>query len=583
MRKKNFHIVYIPENIDLEAVLHLHPVNIANAKDYLAVIMDRIHYVPAHRKDSNLVDENGFVRLSSTILQSWCDNYRPLMQWLIDRNIIEERSSYSNNTKNPYSKGYKFSSYYSVNLKEYQVTLGILVKKLQGKVRFKKKASPRLKPSNLSELYADVNISSTYRQEAQKHLDFLKSFMNNKLSIDSTNATKWLENLMATEETNYAGEQMFKYNQRKLIVDKIKSGEFYFTVDDTTGRLHTNLTSLKKELRNFLTYDGKSLSSLDLKNSQPLLSITLLDYGLYISNNMEDRIRIYQNQDVISFDFYTMLGNLVENLQYHRDVEYYKELVSSGNFYEFFGEQMILDGIVSSTISKLELRKHSKLSLMKVLFSKNKAINNKKNGKAIRLFAKLFPNVYKIFSHLKMYEHSTLACILQNLEAEIFLHKISQEIYQTYPTLPIFTVHDSIATVSEAVIAVEPIIEEHLQNVLGFKPNLSTEHWYTSEQEETPIQAIDSGYGYSDDELTQPFYNLKEASKLFGMGRTTFTKKLRELGILVSNGAVKNKPKDELILNDCFIFRKTVKNRDLVVYTPLVTKKGIEYLKSILS
>ena len=63
--------------------------------------------------------------------------------------------------------------------------------------------------------------------------------------------------------------------------------DILFFVDNTSGRLHTNLTQLKTKLRKFVRYDGKVLYSIDLTNSQPFLLQSLLEAELFIKKDLE--------------------------------------------------------------------------------------------------------------------------------------------------------------------------------------------------------------------------------------------------------------------------------------------------------
>ena len=58
---------------------------------------------------------------------------------------------------------------------------------------------------------------------------------------------------------------------------KIKNAEHSNSRDKTSKRYHSNLTRLSSILRNFITYNGEELVSIDLVNSQPYFSTMILD------------------------------------------------------------------------------------------------------------------------------------------------------------------------------------------------------------------------------------------------------------------------------------------------------------------
>lgn len=556
-----------------------HPIDIPNAKDYLAVIVDKIHSVPAMKKDVDLEQTDGFTILYSKILEQWCDKYAPLLKWLIEREVIGCNNSYSNNQKSAISKGYKFTDKYQVMLKPFIVTLQTLVSKLNGNRRLKRQSQPILESTDLINLYPDIDVTKSYKENAYEKLGFLKTYFNSKLQIDSKKAETYLINLLEEESTNPDEKYLIhKFNCRKMIADKLVNRDYFFNVDDTSGRLHTNLTNQKKELRAFVSYDSKLLSSIDLKNSQPLLSITLLDENLFHQNNMMNRILKYQKE--VSLSFSTMLVDLIHNKQNAKDVLLFKQLICEARIYEYFAERLILAGIIPFDTPQPLQRKFAKNALMKTMFSKNKAIKAKGFGEVIKVFKDCFPNVYEIFSLIKHHNHSTLACVLQNLEAEIFLHKIAVNVHKQYPDLPIFTIHDSIATYTTEIDKLLPIVKYHLYSVLKFEPELEVEDWMENDNPTSKYEITSISYGFVDDEFYRDTYSLKEAAQYFGMGRNKFTQKLRDMGILIKNEKKCNKPKDEYLLKGYFQVKKKNQKGNVITFTPIVTSDGMGFLKS---
>ena len=98
----------------------------------------------------------------------------------------------------------------------------------------------------------------------------------------------------------------------------------------------------------------------------------------------------------------------------------------------------------------------------------------------------LFPKVALLFKIIKRKykgvpikkQHNRLACLLQSIESEIILHRCCKRIWEEGNNqVPVFTIHDSIATTVEHVEWVKMIIEEELTRVIGLPPTLSIEHW----------------------------------------------------------------------------------------------------------
>lgn len=74
---------------------------------------------------------------------------------------------------------------------------------------------------------------------------------------------------------------------------------------------------------------------------------------------------------------------------------------------------------------------------------------------------------------IKNEAHNTLACVLQNFEAEIVLHKTCKDIALMNPDIPLFTIHDSIATTAEHIQK----LSEHIITAIDASPEIKIEIW----------------------------------------------------------------------------------------------------------
>jgi len=256
---------------------------------------------------------------------------------------------------------------------------------------------------------------------------------------------------------------------------------------------------MRSIIRNAITYKGQKLVSIDIKNSQPYLSTLLLNRNFWITAKKEPKKDAFLS---ISFDEpkilystsfkdikgsksnhininninnnnivpYTMLGDM-ENALLQQGFDHYIQLVVSGKFYEYLEE-----------VFKMHLgvgyadRKEVKSAVFQVLFTDNRFLGQD-DAKPKKLFQKLFPAVYDIFSKIKSKDKSILPRLLQSIESYLIVDVISNRIATELPNAPIFTIHDSIATTEEYVDAVELIMEEELCNAIGYPPKLKKEPW----------------------------------------------------------------------------------------------------------
>ena len=212
----------------------------------------------------------------------------------------------------------------------------------------------------------------------------------------------------------------FKYQRNLISIDNINSKSIYFNFDDY-GRFHTNFTILKKEIRNeFLTINNEILTEIDIKNSQPLFFAVILKKELVHING---------------------------------DTKKYFDLVKSGLLYD--------DIICNSNINS---RKDAKEMIYKVLFGDNLKANKKVNS----VFKKLYPSVYEYILEFKEHKknYKELSHELQKMESEFIFNNVVKEIFDTYPEIILFTVHDSIIFPKSYQEKVEVIFNKHFQKLV---------------------------------------------------------------------------------------------------------------------
>ena len=274
-----------------------------------------------------------------------------------------------------------------------------------------------------------------------------KEFMNIRYDFDS--ALNWINSIK---------------DENKKIIYTVAVNQFsdvrfrYFKRNKTNNRLDTNLTNLKKELRQFIKGD---FVSIDLKNSQPfLLSILLeklakilnffylknLDINKYslegIVNNKH--IPLCLQNDILHLTKYFGLQCFKSLLLIRKNHEFsfftnlstFKSWVSNGIFYDEFLKKY------DNEISRDEVKK----IMFGVLFSQNQTYKDHKliipYSKEKEIFASVFPVIFEIIKILKEKEHNKLAIYLQRIESNLFIDNVAKNLVETGIT-PI-TIHDSI-------------------------------------------------------------------------------------------------------------------------------------------
>ena len=278
---------------------------------------------------------------------------------------------------------------------------------------------------------------------------------------------------------------VLQYKAAICNIGKIQYQRFEAHIDENIHRLHSTLTNLQSDLRNFISYDNNRLVSIDIKNCQPYMSCLIFNKEFWDKNstlplninNIPDNIQSLMHSPNI---LPTMIGNFLAESN-HADFSEYISLVSTGGIYE-----RIID-VAKESIDAIITRDEAKTLMFYMLFSSNRGqhkdpmINQMKE-----IFGLLFPKVDELFKLIKKSfkevklkkQHNRLSCLLQSIESTIVLHRICKRIWEEgNQQIPIFTIHDSVVTTVEHEAYVIEVMIEELTSHIGVKPALAVEYW----------------------------------------------------------------------------------------------------------
>ena len=253
-----------------------------------------------------------------------------------------------------------------------------------------------------------------------------------------------------------------------------------FTVDKSGYRLHTNMSNLRRTLRKHLKFDGKRLIAYDLKNSQPFFLNVLMSPRFWIGNAKSN----YLNYKHLLGPLGTLEGlgmrsakhtlTMRESFesQYGTTFQLFKKLTLDGNLYEYLSKKH------SERTGKILSRDEIKQMLIGVFFDKNS--QERKYSYVLESTVKdCLPGLIEFCDSFKTTdEYNKFALILQNIESTTILRMACKNIAQKHPNMPLFTVHDSIATTEDFVPILSPLMASEIEYVVGFKPTIKEEPWY---------------------------------------------------------------------------------------------------------
>jgi hypothetical protein len=210
--------------------------------------------------------------------------------------------------------------------------------------------------------------------------------------------------------------RLSQYRKNQYSIESIADESFFWSFDKF-GRMHTNFTVLKKNIRsNCLTIHGEQIEELDIPNAQPLfLAIILKESGFSDSDELDRFVNA----------------------------------VRKGEFYEDFMNEADIT------------RNDAKKLIFKVFFGKS--IHCWHNN----IFKKIYPKIYRWISEYKykINDYRALSWELQKIESTLMFDNIVKDIKKEDPKTVLFTVHDSVYFQKSNLAMIQPIFTNHVENL----------------------------------------------------------------------------------------------------------------------
>ncbi|TVZ26705.1 hypothetical protein JM83_1692 [Gillisia sp. Hel_I_86] len=455
--------------------------------DYLVCFLNLITFGNLHGKG----DSEGFVRLAAKYLNKLCRNrHKDHKNFLLQNGFIKIKA-YS--IKRNQSYGYKICW-------------------------FDQKDKSKFKPFNFhsyellkrkGEISKEINEIQDKRKEraAKKTGHLTKWLQENYIQIDTENAYKWIEN-----NEDLSKDQKYQY---AFAVNNLTVGNWWYSREGEDNRLHSNLTNLSSNLRQFLNCQGKTLISLDLKSSQPFLMTSVLEMIKIGTNRDKEFIRKSFDKRKISNqkwdEVFSIMNYKLTESQSQKEFEAFKSIVVDLDIYIWLSELLsdkFLKEITTekglyvieaynTQIGKLEKREFdSKRSLAKVLLLEFMYSGLGSKTKTYREVKNLLPKIivdfvaeFKSSKHLKKNYREGIkkakkrfATFLQQFEAFLILDVITKDLAEDYPDMFMATIHDSIIVTEENVDLVKKTLEIRMDYLTGLKPEIKCEPWISTKE-----------------------------------------------------------------------------------------------------
>jgi hypothetical protein len=382
-------------------------------KDHLYIILNIISKRPSRIKIEAGKERNFMDIPMEYFIEYLSDqNYRKAaFTFLYDNKIIQTDGLYSK--EGGKALGYKFEENFISKIKAVELKSDTLKKKIIQK-----------RNEALKQIDKKFNEAKNY---------YLKNF-----KIDFNGALNYINNWLDTEVekldtldkdyTKKINTLILKYNAYFIQIQTIKDGDLYFKKNKTNGRIDTNLTCLKSELKEFIEL-GEKLYQIDIKNSQPF----------------------FLGQILKKSEQYKM------NPNFKTEVDIYTNTTSSGVFYE-----KLID-LIYKTHNTLLDRSEVKNLIFCIFYSKNEAYKKEKS-----IFNKAYPHIHDWIKKQKERKHNELAIWAQKVESDICIDKILPLLNKN--DIDAWTIHDAWIIKEDKLKEAYDIIEAEFMKNYGAKP-----------------------------------------------------------------------------------------------------------------
>lgn len=432
--------IFLPEGLNLEN-------EIADYEDkYHEKYCWLIHKIIEEYYNSTHFE--GYVNLQSEILGHFLGEkyYTTIIQHLTDSNIIAVNKAYS---PNRFSKSYRLLEKYRerpvISIEFDTPAAKRMVKKLNDWHRKKREAIPDHPVYQL--LYENLT----------------------RVDFDYDRAAHFLE----AQRADLSADQ---YNARKVAIDQLYHKDFFFTVDPKTGRAYNNITSLPRDFRQFLSYEGEPLIHLDIANSQPLLFCPLLiEYWMsYVASYavaLEEMYNYGPDEifEINGHEFYERNLTAEKNpptVALPNNIIQYIKHTQAGVFYDEFMNYLKQQGIKdvpSRNVFKEQFFK-------RVFFSTTERTKEYKYEKWLFTW---MPAVSMAIDWHKRFDYKQLSINLQKTESQIMLEGVCQDLIDNTSSDVFFlTIHDSILCLNEDSELAKNLILEVFNKKYNLTPTI---------------------------------------------------------------------------------------------------------------
>lgn len=491
----------------------------------LMYICDRIfapylYYKEKYRKRDV---HQSFTSLKSTYLKNINSNYIRHLNFLIEQGVIISDRKWQIGFK---SIGFKLAeNYMHEDLIQVPIENNSFIKKINYH-----KEMQRAKNPELDKLYK-------VRAGLLAVLNNKGFTINSEKALAEVNKVYAEKEAELKPDDRLRGYQLYKHKMEKYalkaVVGEINSKPCNVVIDKSGYRLHTPVTRLPKYLRKYLSINGQQLKAWDIKNSQPYLSILLLSHHNFYHSRAKIRGELILRD--LDSELYGLIKPQLQHIKPITLQDYPETLENIGDLTLKNYMQNAINGLIYDNLVVIPKGEHGyderrdaiKERFMELLFDEPRdTIRNRYVKEQYATPFKVFDLIKSVHTGRHKYKelsssrnrrkrlleeqralqfnnqqnkndlpvkrieippkecrkvdlgYTKLATLLQRVESKIVLDIICKRLLQKYPSIPLITIHDSIATTDEYLKIVEDEMKECFAQIIGVAPKLNKEKWF---------------------------------------------------------------------------------------------------------
>ena len=386
-KKINKYLIHIPVQLDFAEYC---PSIVRKRLEYYAIILNiisRFREIAYYKKIEDEEDrfDEGYKSIASQVFVNiFTRHYIKYIDEMIAFNLIERDNSYS---------------YVNHESKSYRINPKLLVKDKKTNRMFKEYEITNQKLVNkMKDILDGVNFENTYEEILYKNLC--------SINIDYDGVIQYSKDNKLDEE---------KYQLHMNSLQLIENKQFRFHRDDY-GRIHTNITNMKKCFRKFLYFDEKDeLMMLDIKNCQTYCFAQLFNKNFRENHTVKSILKKYN----IEYIFNNLV--ITENIQ---------------NFINAAENGLIYESLMTDEYDRDAIKK------MYMPFFYCKFYPNY-SSPMFTMFETLYPNILNIIIEIKRIDYKVFSRLLQALEAFLMIDVFSYDLVEAYDFNKFTLIHDS--------------------------------------------------------------------------------------------------------------------------------------------